>query len=154
MVRVAVVDYGLGNLFSVCRACEHAGLVATITGAPDDLAAADAVVLPGVGAFADDGRKVPQVGWSAITPPEGVDWAGTVLEGAVGTQVYFVHSYYVRPADPSVVFSESRFGPLVFCSSVRRANVFGCQFHPERSASQGLAIYRNMARLLTDGGCW
>jgi len=214
MVRVAVVDYGLGNLYSVCRACEHAGMEATITGSADDLAAADAIVLPGVGAFADamaalnerglsealrhlaadgkplfgiclglqllmteshefgihpglglidgvverlpanGGRKVPQVGWSAINPPAGVDWTGTVLDGAADAYVYFVHSYYVRSADPSVAFSESRFGPLVFCSSVRRGNVFGCQFHPERSASQGLAIYRNMARLLTDGGCW
>ena len=53
MARVAIVDYGLGNLFSVCRACEHAGMEATVTGVADDLAAADAILLPGVGAFAD-----------------------------------------------------------------------------------------------------
>jgi len=214
MARVAVVDYGLGNLYSVCRACEHAGMEPSVTGAADDLFAADAVVLPGVGAFADamaalnerglgealqhlagegkplfgvclglqllmseshefgvhpglglidgvverlpadNGRKVPQVGWNRIAAPAGVDSSGSVLDGAEGTYVYFVHSYYVRPSDPSVVFSESRFGPLAFCSSVRQGNVFGCQFHPERSASQGLAIYRNMARLLAEGGCW
>lgn len=215
MARIAIVDYGLGNLYSVRRACEHAGLDALVSGAAEDLEGADAIVLPGVGAFADamaalaerglvnplrrlaadgkpvfgiclglqllmaesqefgtheglglidglverlpagDGRKVPQVGWNAIGRPPSTDWAGSPLDGlADGTFVYFVHSYYVRPCDRAVVFSETRFGPLVFCSSVRQGNVFGCQFHPERSASQGLAIYRNMARLLANGGCW
>ena len=63
-----------------------------------------------------------------------------------GAHLYFVHSYCVRPSDPDVVVASTPFGDGAFCSAARVGSVFGCQFHPERSASVGLAIYRNMAR--------
>ena len=60
--------------------------------------------------------------------------------------MYFVHSYYVRPTDAAVVASTSRYGQIDFCSSVRVDNLFGCQWHPERSGTEGLQMYRNFAR--------
>lgn len=218
--RVAIVDYGMGNLFSVGRACEQAGLQAGVSSAKEDIAAADAAILPGVGAFGDamealrrldligplqdfaasgkplmgvclgmqllmtegyefgrhrglglvegevvrldglgDGPrrlKIPHVGWNRIYPPgagvaeEGAPprvWSGSPLEGlSAGAFMYFVHSYYPRTADPSVVCAVTRYGALEFCSSLRDGNVFACQFHPERSGPEGLRVYQNMAR--------
>jgi glutamine amidotransferase len=62
--------------------------------------------------------------------------------------MYFVHSFFVQPSDADVVVSTTQYGTNRFCSSLRRQNVFGCQFHPERSGLKGLHIYRNLARLL------
>jgi len=219
---VAVVDYGLGNLYSIARACGQAGLQANITGDATDLDKADMVLLPGVGAFADamsalkergladalregaakgkpmvgiclglqlmmsvshefgtheglgliegsverlpenepdalhGGRrslKVPQVGWRPIEEPEPGRWDGTPLSGAIpGIYQYFVHSYYVKPSDPSVVGAISHFGGTSFCAAVAKDNIFACQFHPERSGSDGLAIYNNIAKWLSEGG--
>ena len=60
-VRVAIVDYGMGNLFSVQQACEHVGLQALITASPDEVMAADAVILPGVGAFGDAIKQLKEL---------------------------------------------------------------------------------------------
>lgn len=218
--RIAIVDYGTGNLFSVRCACEQAGMDAAVTSDKDAIVSADAVILPGVGAFKDamtslhsldlvmplkefaasgkplfgvclglqllmteseefgshrgldlvpgrvirlregvhDGRrlKVPHVGWSRIDRPNRASggsppaaWMDTPLEDVPpGTHFYFVHSYYVEPADPSWVASVTPYGDLEFCSSLRRDNIFACQFHPERSGPAGLGIYRRLpARL-------
>ena len=206
--RVAIIDYGLGNLFSVKHACEHAGIRADITSERKVILAADAVILPGVGAFGDamdtlrrldlvtvlrdiaaspkplvgvclgvqllmtesyefghhrglgiiegpvvrfdrpkkDGRelKIPQMCWNRID--RRAPWGGTLLDGIVdGEYMYFVHSYYVQPQDPDVVLSATRYGDIEFCSSLQKGSVFACQFHPERSSTQGLRIYRNLA---------
>ena len=222
--RVAIVDYGMGNLFSVKHACDQVGLPAEITSGTEEVLAADAVILPGVGAFGDametlsrmgvaqaivdfaaSGKplvgvclgmqllmteshefglheglgiiegdvvrlelstegarslKVPEVGWNQINAaegaeygngagPEGSPWPGTLLQGLPdGEYMYFVHSFYARPKDPSVVLSTTRYGHIEFCSSLRVGNVFACQFHPERSGPQGLRIYRNLRTLL------
>ena len=210
-VQVAVVDYGMGNLFSVKLACEQAGLQAVITNSKRDVLSAAAVILPGVGAFgaamdalreldlveplrdvaasrtplvgiclgmqlllseshefgehkglgiiegevvrlqgSADGRrfKVPQVGWNPIHSA-GREWKGSLLEGlAEGEFMYFVHSFYCKPADPGVVAATTRYGALEFCASLRRRNVFACQFHPERSGREGLTIYRNLAAMI------
>ena len=97
--------------------------------------------------------KVPHVGWNRIYLPgessASVAWEGSVLEGLRGGEfMYFVHSFYPRPADPDVVLSTTRYGPLEFCSSLRKGNVFACQFHPERSGARGLQIYRNLATFI------
>jgi glutamine amidotransferase len=100
--------------------------------------------------------KVPQVGWNGIHPIEGgltmecvgASWKGTVLEGlADGEYLYFVHSYYCRPAN-SAVLALSNYGSLRFSSAIRQGNVQGCQFHPERSGPQGLQIYKNFASIV------
>jgi len=217
--KVAIVDYGMGNLYSVLRACEHVGIPAEITNDPAAVKAAPAVILPGVGAFEDamkelDARKltaplkdapasgrpffgiclglqlmmeksfefgtwdglglvkgtvtrfeapvgeegeklkVPQVGWNTIHRPggEASRWKGSLLEDLPdASRMYFVHSYYVRPTDAGVVASTSRYGQIDFCSSVRVDNLFGCQWHPERSGTEGLQMYRNFARAIENG---
>ncbi len=210
---IAIVDYGLGNLFSIRRACEWAGMSPRVTEDGGEMERAEAVILPGVGAFADamkalesrglvpvlrdlaaagkpligiclgqqllmseslefgvhkglgliegtverlpagNGIKVPQVGWNKIAPSQGGDWRGGILEGlAAGTYMYFVHSYYVRPSDPAAVLASSRFGEHDFCSALEKGNITGCQFHPEKSGRDGLGVYRNIARLLRQGG--
>ena len=89
--------------------------------------------------------KVPHVGWTAIDPVR--SWNDTMLAGVhPGDSLYFTHSFYLVPADPSIVLSTSVYGDVSFCSSYQRANVFGCQSHPERSGASGLQIYRNLKR--------
>ena len=229
--KIAIVDYGLGNLFSVKHAWEHVGVQATITGTLHEIRSADAVVLPGVGAFgnamesiesldlvyplrdmAESGKpligiclgmqllmtesfefgrhrglgiiegsvvrfeqpvrvledpnssslkslKVPQVGWNRISRCNsgkeqiGSDnlhldpWRNSPLAGLVnGEFMYFVHSYYAKPKDSTAVLSESQYGDINFCSSLRHRNIFACQFHPERSGPRGLKIYHNLAK--------
>ena len=221
---VALIDYGMGNLFSIQQASRVAGLEGRITSDRKDVLAADAVILPGVGAFgvamerlraldmvavlhdvAESGKplvgiclgmqllmsesyefghhvglgvfegsvvrfenpmegektlKVPHVGWSRIFPPnpEGAPaesrceypvWQGSLLKSVShGEYMYFVHSYFVKLADPSLVLAETRHGQIEFCSALRRRNVFGCQFHPERSSQAGLQVYHNLAEML------
>lgn len=216
--QVAIVDYGMGNLFSVKHACEQAGLSAEITASCKEILAASAVILPGVGAFGDAmetlrrldlvsvlrdvaasgkpmlgiclgmqllmtesyefGRhqglciiegevvrlresldrvrrlKVPHIGWNCIyrrkgpEAPDGglLSWESSLLEGLPdGDFMYFVHSYFPRPVNASVILSTTRYGPIEFCSSLSSGNVFACQFHPERSGPHGLCVYHNLA---------
>ena len=62
--------------------------------------------------------------------------------------MYFVHSFYVQPADPAVVLTATRYGHIEFSSSVRRGNVIAFQFHPERSGPHGMMIYQNLAGMI------
>lgn len=87
--------------------------------------------------------KVPQMGWNQVfhrfpDRPEHPMWSGI----ADGAHYYFVHSYYARPADLAQVVGETDFGGR-FASAIARDNIFATQFHPEKSADQGLALYRN-----------
>ncbi len=216
-VRAAIVDYGVGNLFSVKHACEYVGMDGLIADSPQDVLSADVVIVPGVGAFGDamdalnergltdvikqvasDGRplvgiclgmqllmseshefgtheglgiikgdvvrfepaavsgrtpKVPQVEWNRIGAPQTRQgWDGSPLAGLEYDEyMYFVHSYYARPADPHMVLSVSEYGGVGFCSSLVLENVFACQFHPERSGPKGLQIYRNIASSVRAG---
>ena len=86
---------------------------------------------------------VPHMGWNQLN----IRRAAPVLNGlAEGTYVYFVHSYYVAPADSSVIATETDYGGL-FCSMVWRDNIFASQFHPEKSQTEGLKILKNFAEL-------
>lgn len=219
--KVAIVDYGLGNLFSVKHACGHAGLDAAITSDRNDILACRAVILPGVGAFRDamealmrqdlvavlkdvvasgtpligiclgmqllmsesqefgsspglgivegdvvrfehseiHGRrlKVPHIGWSRIYDRRGNGdsgasdrWRASLFEEIPDRSfMYFVHSYYPRPVDSGVILSTTRYGPTDFCSSLRKGQIFGCQFHPERSGPLGLRVYQRLSKLLS-----
>jgi len=92
-------------------------------------------------AEAGEGLKVPHMGWNQLaikrTPPafEGVEQ---------GTNVYFVHSYYVKPDDYAVVAATTSYG-IEFCSAIWRDNIVATQFHPEKSQDKGLAILKNFA---------
>jgi glutamine amidotransferase len=213
---LAIVDYGMGNLFSVLHAFASVGQPAEITSSPGRLAAADGIVIPGVGAFGiamdvlertgmagvirtkaaagtpivgiclgmqlmmasstefgahrgldlipgetlglaahpslERGTRIPHVGWTAVDPVNAGAWDGTPLGGlSAGHEMYFVHSFYVRPADAGVALSTSRYGGVTFCSSLVKDNVFGCQFHPERSGAEGLEIYRRLSAAIRSG---
>jgi glutamine amidotransferase len=208
MKTVAVVDYGMGNLRSVAQAVMHvaknSGFTVVVTARPEDVRAAERIVLPGQGAMPDcmrelrdsglqqsvleaaaakplfgvcvgmqmlldrshegptdglglisgevlkfeltgrlqpDGSrfKVPQMGWNQVlqTGPHPM-WQGVPN----ASYFYFVHSYYVRPSDARHSVGETDYGPR-FTSAIARDNIFATQFHPEKSADQGLALYRN-----------
>lgn len=206
---VAIVDYGMGNLFSVSKACEAVGLEAVVTSSPREVLAASAAIIPGVGAFGDAMRtlealgladairelaaagrpivgiclglqlllseseefghhaglglipgrvvplprgirhmgralKIPNVGWARISPVR--PWTGTLLEQvSAGEYMYFTHSYWVEPQDPSTVLALSSYGNVEFPCSLSCGSLFGTQFHPERSGPEGLAVYRSLA---------
>ena len=87
--------------------------------------------------------KVPQMGWNQVyhqlgRGPSHPVWAGI----PDGSHFYFVHSFYARPVDPAHSVGETEYGQR-FTSAVARDNIFATQFHPEKSADQGLALYRN-----------
>ena len=89
-----------------------------------------------------DGLKIPQMGWNQLrlrrTPAE--------LEGiGEAPYVYFVHSYYVVPADPAIVVASTTYG-VDFAAAISWKNVFACQFHPEKSQAIGLRILENFVR--------
>jgi glutamine amidotransferase len=205
---VAVVDYGSGNLRSVSQAVMHvargSGVDVVVTSRPDEVYAAERVVLPGQGALPDcmrelqqsglqeavldaaarkplmgvcigmqmlltrseegpadglglipgevirfrlqgqlqpDGSrfKVPQMGWNQVVQarPHPL-WEG-VPDSAY---FYFVHSFYARPSDPRHSVGETDYGTRFTCA-LARDNIFATQFHPEKSAEHGLALYRN-----------
>ncbi len=207
---VAVVDYGMGNLRSVSQAVMHVAqgsdVRVVVTAKPEEVFAADRVVLPGQGAMRDcmrelresglldavlhaaankplmgvcvgmqmmlqhseeqdtpglglfpgevrrfrlDGRlqpdgsrfKVPQMGWNRVFQRPHALWAG-VPEGA---WFYFVHSFYADPAEPGHCSGQSEYGERFTCA-LARDNIFATQFHPEKSAEHGLAVYRNFLR--------
>lgn len=209
---VAVVDYGMGNLFSVSQAVKHvaagSGIEVLVTRRPEEVYAAERIVLPGQGAMRDcmrelhdsglkdavldaaackplmgvcvgmqmlldhseeqdtpglglihgevrrfhlEGRtqpdgsrfKVPQMGWNRVhqVPHDGrvhALWAGVPDD----SWYYFVHSYYAEPVDPRHSAGVTDYGGRFTCA-VARDNIFATQFHPEKSADQGLALYRN-----------
>ncbi len=204
---VAVVDYGMGNLRSVSQAVLHAaagqGVEVVVTHRPEEVRAAERVVLPGQGAMRDcmrelldsgmqqavleaaaskplmgvcvgmqmlldhseeqdtpglglipgrvkrfqlggrlqpDGSryKVPQMGWNRVAQRPHPLWQGVSDD----SWFYFVHSYYADPTNPVHGVGHSDYGDRFTCA-VARDNIFATQFHPEKSAAQGLALYRN-----------
>jgi imidazole glycerol-phosphate synthase subunit HisH len=197
--RIAILDYGMGNLRSVEKALEHVGATATISDDPTEVRAADGVILPGVGAFpramerirergldeliaerrdagvpilgiclglqllfesttelggaaglglldggvdelAADGLKVPHIGWSPVR------WErrSRLVEGIDSeTPFYFVHSFAPRPGADDLLGSAA-YGARFACAA-ERDNVFGVQFHPEKSSAAGLRLLSNFA---------
>jgi glutamine amidotransferase len=197
--RIAILDYGMGNLRSVEKALEHVGAGATITSDADAVRNADGLILPGVGAFpramervrergldeliaerrgagvpilgiclglqllfdsttelggaeglgllpgpvsgveAGD-LKVPHIGWSPVR------WEreSRLVEGiASETPFYFVHSFAPQPEADDLLGSAA-YGERFACAA-ERDNVFGVQFHPEKSSAAGLRLLSNFA---------
>lgn len=197
---IAIVDYGVGNLFSLRCSLEQVGAEAVVTGDPAQLRAADKIILPGVGAFEDAikklrqsgldqvicqeaaagkpllgiclgmqmlfdcsfeygehpglglipgqvvamapvlpaGLKVPHIGWNALHLKQPVHplLAGIREEDCV----YFVHSFYADNCKDAVI-ATTEYGAAL-TAAVAKGNVMGCQFHPEKSGSVGLAILK------------
>ena len=205
---VAVVDYGMGNLHSVSQAVRHVaegtGFDVIVTSRPDEVHAAERVVLPGQGAMPDcmrelrdsglqdavlhaaankplmgvcvgmqmllsrseegptagldlfpgevlrfalegqhqaDGSrfKVPQMGWNRVFQARPHAIWGDVPDGAY---FYFVHSFHAKPTNVGHSVGETEYG-IRFTCALARDNIFATQFHPEKSADQGLTLYRN-----------
>ena len=86
-----------------------------------------------------EGRKVPQIGWNDLSYPN----PGRLFEGIPeGSYVYFVHSFYLRAEDPSIVTAAAQYGVSID-AAVESGNVFACQFHPEKSEAVGMKILGN-----------
>lgn len=201
---ITIIDYGMGNLRSVQKACEKVGAAARIVNTPEGVRTAERLILPGVGAFRDaihelqrldlveplrayvlsdrpflgiclglqllfevsyeDGEwpglglfagevvrfpampdlKVPHMGWNTLelTPAAERLMRGIPPEAAV----YFVHSYFVRPRDESIVAARTEYG-IKFVSMIACGNIFATQFHPEKSQKVGLQMLSNFAAL-------
>jgi len=93
-----------------------------------------------------DGLKIPHIGWNRIMA-KGIGHRADILNGVVdGSYMYFVHSYYAAPEDKNVILCETDYG-RDFTSGVCRDNVYGFQFHPEKSQTVGLKIVENFVDL-------
>ncbi|MCM1569278.1 MAG: imidazole glycerol phosphate synthase subunit HisH [Roseburia sp.] len=87
----------------------------------------------------DAGLKIPHIGWNNLHFPN----PGRLFAGlAEDTYVYFVHSYYLKAEDPSLVTATTEYGVVVH-ASVEKGNIYACQFHPEKSSEAGLQILKN-----------
>ena len=90
-----------------------------------------------------EGLKIPHIGWNSLSyPNQGRLFAG-IPEDAY---VYFVHSYYLKAADPSIVCATTGYSTHIH-AAVEKGNVFACQFHPEKSSSTGLKILKNFTQV-------
>lgn len=97
---------------------------------------------------AEEGLKIPHMGWNDLTfPNKGRLFAG-VLEHSY---VYFVHSYYLKAKEEGIVTAATEYGTYIH-ASVEKGNLFACQFHPEKSSSVGLQILKNFAGIAGKGG--
>lgn len=196
--KIALIDYGLGNLFSVERALKAVQADYKLTDNHEDLLRANKLILPGVGAFSDGMKgllkrqlikpikqavnqgkpllgiclgmqllmetghefgkhagldlisgevkpiktqeKLPQIGWNQIK----IMKTDSLLEGVSNkTWFYFVHSYVIRPKNNNSIVAVTDYGGDNFCSIIRNRNIYGVQFHPEKSDQQGIKIYAN-----------
>ena len=133
-------------LFGVCvgmqMLLDHSAEGHTAAGTPGlGLIAGEVLKFDCAGQTAPDGSryKVPQMGWNRVHQSRRHPVWGDVADGE---WFYFVHSFYARPLDAGHSVGETEYGAR-FTSAVARDNIFATQFHPEKSANQGLALYRN-----------
>ena len=92
------------------------------------------------------GLKIPHIGWNSLTLKNN----GRLFSGLTETPyVYFVHSYYLKAKDETIVKAVTEYATGIH-ASVEKDNVFACQFHPEKSGTTGLSILKNFAK--TEGG--
>ena len=202
---IAIVDYGVGNLFSLSSSLKALGLEAEITRDADALRSADRIILPGVGAFGDaraklddtglvpviqaEARRKPLLGIClgmqllfdrsfeygehpglGLVPGQVVDLHDDLEDKTLkvphmgwnslqivkddplfkyfsdGEYVYYVHSFYARDCAASTL-GTSRYGNVAVTGAVRNGNVWGTQFHPEKSGDAGLRLLKAFAEL-------
>lgn len=199
---IGIIDYGVGNLFSLQASCKAIGQDVFVSGDGAELQKADRLILPGVGAFPDavkklndtgmadfvreeaakgtpllgiclgmqllfeesleygrhpglgllkgqvvpmegrlpEGLKIPHMGWNVLNVA-----GGRLLEGLNGQYVYFVHSFFGENCADSLSAWTDYGIPIT--AAVEQGNLFGCQFHPEKSGSVGLSILRRFAEI-------
>ena len=165
---IAIIDYDAGNIKSVEKAMHLLGQEVVVTRDRESILKADKVILPGVGAFGDamskirqynlvevilkgeilripdqPGLKIPHMGWNSLKYPN----EGRLFRGIPeDSYVYFVHSYYLKAEDESIVTATTEYSTLIH-ASVESGNVFACQFHPEKSSDVGIQILKNFVEL-------
>ena len=202
--KIVIIDYGVGNLYSLRKACAMFTDKVMITEDPSTIELADAIILPGVGAFragmdgltkrglvkvvikfAASGKpilgiclgaqlmlekgyefgkfkglglipgkvvmfpklknaKVPQIGWNKIKFSKNNNLFNSLRSEPY---VYFVHSYVLKPTKQNSILAETVYGSHKFCSAVKSGNIYGTQFHPEKSGAAGLKIIENFIKL-------
>ncbi|AOY75554.1 Imidazole glycerol phosphate synthase subunit HisH 1 [Clostridium formicaceticum] len=199
---IGIIDYGMGNLRSVEKAFEKMGYKAFVSDKIEELKEAEALIIPGVGAFYDAmknlkdkgleswilkevekgkpflgiclgmqilfaygyevektkgldmipgdivkipaGRKIPHMGWNQLN----ITAESEILKGIESNQyVYFVHSYYAKPQEEHVVKAVTDYG-IDIPAVVEKGNIYGLQFHPEKSGDTGLQILKNFGELI------
>lgn len=109
------------------------------------LVAGQVLAVPPTGA---DGQphRVPHIGWRSLQPAG--EWRGSILSDLPpGERMYFVHSFSGHPVDDAVRLADVDYDGRRICAAIRREHLFGCQFHPERSADAGLSILRRFLAL-------
>ena len=198
MVSASIIDYKVGNIFSMNQALTQAGFKTVITADPEQIRGSDAVILPGVGNFSvasrnleplaefireavdegvpllgsclgmqllfersDEGEgdglgfmegsvvrfsgslKTPHMGWNTLQVVKDCE----LLEGLDGEYMYFVHSYYPQPKDDNVTAAVTDYG-VDFTSMVAKDNIYGAQFHPEKSGPAGFRLLENFAGMV------
>lgn len=88
----------------------------------------------------EEGLKIPHIGWNSLE----LQNEGRLFQGMEQPYVYFVHSYYLKAADESIVKAKTEYSVSIH-ASVEKDNIFACQFHPEKSGTTGLQILKNFA---------
>lgn len=91
--------------------------------------------------------KLPHISWNEIKD-KSVDWEDTILEDVPrDSNMYFVHTFVAKPDHEDNILSVTEYANVEFCSSVKKDNIYGCQFHPEKSATKGLGIIKNFIKI-------
>ena len=92
-----------------------------------------------------ESRKIPHIGWSGLLLPKGLSgWEGSILQGLTpGDAIYLIHSFAVQPDNEAHRLADCNYGGWMISAAIRRENVYGAQFHPEKSGPVGLQIIRN-----------
>ena len=143
--RVAVLDYGSGNLRSAVRAVERAGAEAELTSDASTAIEADGLLVPGV-VERLQAPIVPHMGWNTVEPGEG----SRMFAGIEDERFYFVHSYGVRdwvlsqpPAMPDPAVTWTDYAGDRFVSAAEHGPLWATQFHPEKSGDAGSQLLKN-----------
>lgn len=96
----------------------------------------------------EENIKLPYIAWSEIFKDHEKTWHNTILKGLENnTDMYHVHSYYASPKNKDNILSYSMYNKFKYCSTVKKNNIYGCQYHPEKSAHCGLEIIKNFIKL-------
>ena len=91
--------------------------------------------------------KLPHISWNEINK-KNISWNNTILDGIKpGSDMYFVHTYAAKPKNESEILSKTNYYDVEFCSSLKKKNIYGCQFHPEKSSTNGLSIIKNFINI-------
>ena len=91
--------------------------------------------------------KLPHISWNEINK-KNISWNNTILDGIKhGADMYFVHSYVAKPKNENEILSKTNYYDAEFCSSLKKNNIYGCQFHPEKSSTNGLSIIKNFINI-------